>query len=85
MLSSDYAETGEEFQTVRSDEENKEGNDLQSSGVNIGLTKKATDVTATEPESPSILNEAPGAKKRNPIYSLKSKSAMARDRFAMKA
>ena len=42
-------------------------------------------MNAAEPESPGLLNEEPGAKKRNPIFSLKSKSAMARDRFAMKA
>jgi hypothetical protein len=80
-----YTETGEEMQTVRSEEENKDilSSDIHSNAVTV--SKKPSAVTATEPESPSLLVEEPGAKKRNPIFSLKSKSVMARDRFAMKA
>jgi hypothetical protein len=81
-----YTETGEEMQTVRSEEENKDilSTEIQST-ASVTVSKKPTTTTATEPESPSLLVEEPGAKKRNPIFSLKTKSAMARDRFAMKA
>jgi len=81
-----YTEAGEEMQTVRSDEENKDITSTEiTSTASVTISKKPTSMNATEPESPSLLTEEPGAKKRNPIFSLKSKSTMARDRFAMKA
>lgn len=81
-----YTEAGEEMQTVRSDEENKDITSTEiTSTASVTISKKPTSMNTAEPESPSLLTEEPGAKKRNPIFSLKSKSTMARDRFAMKA
>ena len=75
---------GDDMHTMRSEE----AKETLTNDVNIDLatlSKEPSVVDATESESLSLLVNEPGNKKKKQIFCLKSKSVLARDRFAMKA